>query len=88
MTIRWAYDPSKCAGYELCRDCDTCPIKDETKPTVFNYKDFVDLKKKCAHQADEIMRLKAENTDLKILLFRAYLIIKAEVKSDAVTYNQ
>ena len=87
MTVRWAYSPEKCEGYELCRDCDTCPIRDEAKPTVFNYGDYIALKSKSARQADEIMNLKAENTDLKILLFRAYLIIKAEVSSDVITNN-
>lgn len=87
MTLRWAYSPDKCEGYEMCRDCDTCPIRDEAKPTVFNYGDYIKLKSKAARQADEIMNLKAENTDLKILLFTAYLIIKAEVKSDVITNN-
>ena len=68
MTIRWAYDPKKCDQYEGCTDCDTCPIRDEAKPTVFNYRDFVELKKKVAKQADEIMRLKEQNTNLKIHL--------------------
>lgn len=65
MTLRWAYEPEKCEGYEYCGDCDTCPIRDEAKPTVFNYSDYIKLKSKMAHQADEIMRIKAENTDLK-----------------------
>ncbi len=66
MTVRWAYSPEKCEGYELCRDCDTCPIRDEAKPTVFNYGDYIKLKSKSERQADEIMRLKEENTNLKI----------------------
>lgn len=66
MTVRWAYSPEKCEGYEMCRDCDTCPIRDEAKPTVFNYGDYIALKSKSARQADEIMKLKEENTNLKI----------------------
>ena len=66
MTLRWAYSPEKCEGYEMCQDCDTCPIRDEAKPTVFNYGDYIKLKSKMARQADEIMRLKEENTNLKI----------------------
>lgn len=68
MTLRWAYSPDKCEGYEMCRDCDTCPIRDEAeaKPTVFNYGNYLKLKSKVAHQADEIMKLKEENTNLKI----------------------
>ena len=65
MTLRWAYDPTKCEQYELCRDCDTCPIAYE-KPPVHSYHDYVDLKKKVSKQADEIMKLKEENTNLKI----------------------
>lgn len=79
MTLRWAYSPDKCEGYEFCGDCDTCPIRDEAKPTVFNYGDYIKLKSKMAHQADEIMKIKAENTDLKCKLY------SAESKYDTAT---
>lgn len=26
MTLRWAYNPGKCDGYEYCTDCDFCSI--------------------------------------------------------------
>ncbi len=78
-----------------------------SKPLVFNYKQYEELREayrqllednqklmadnrkirqKMRHQATEVNRMKKENTDLKIALFSAYLIIKAEV-NDVTTNN-
>ena len=38
------------------------------KPTVFNYHDYLEAQDKIRKQAEEIIRLKEENTNLKIHL--------------------
>lgn len=45
------------------------------------------LRKEVGRHLDKANELLMENTDLKILLFRAYLIIKAEVNNDVIANN-
>ena len=41
-------------------------VRTMSKPTTFNYQDYVQAQNKIQEQAAEIIRLKKENTNLKI----------------------
>lgn len=46
-----------------------------------------ELRQKVQHQKDVVMQVKRENTNMKVLLFEAYLILKGEETSNDTTYN-
>lgn len=46
-----------------------------------------ELRKKLSHKIDRNNELLMENSNLKVLLFRAYLILKPEVKSNVTSNN-
>ena len=54
------------------------------KPWVYNPRD---AEKRILELEERNRQLLEENSNLKILLFRAYLIIKAEVNSNDITSN-
>ena len=54
------------------------------KPWVYNPREAEERILKLEERNRQLVE---ENTDLKILLFRAYLIIKAEVNSNVIANN-